>query len=165
MKYRQRRWQRWQIEVMWGTAAGSRGYTLYVCSEKRYEYYSSDICIVCATRRSWCNRGYHTSSLDIIWYNCFTVSPPPPECTAQLKVQCTGCTLPQYFNHMYACCEVKRVYCLVVFGAGPGQRSSKRWMSSSELSESQAVITPRSPTRSRQLTTPVTLEWCVCVCV
>lgn len=60
-------------------------------------------------------------------------------------------------------CEVERVYCLVVFGAGPGQRSSKHWMSSSELSESQAVITPRSPTHSRQLT-PVTLEWCVCVC-
>lgn len=60
-------------------------------------------------------------------------------------------------------CEVERVYCLVVFGAGPGQRSSKHWMSSSELSESQAVITPRSPTHSRQLTTPVTLEWCVCV--
>lgn len=38
-------------------------------------------------------------------------------------------------------------------------------MSSSELSESQAVITPRSPTRSRQLTTPVTPEWCVYVCV
>lgn len=59
-------------------------------------------------------------------------------------------------------CEVERVYCLVVFGAFPGQRSSKHWMSSSELSESQAVITPRSPTHSRQLTTPVTLEWCVC---
>lgn len=62
-------------------------------------------------------------------------------------------------------CEVERVYCLVVFGAGPGQRSSKHWMSSSELSGSQAVITPRSPTHSRQLTTPVTPEWCVCVCV
>lgn len=57
------------------------------------------------------------------------------------------------------------VCCLVVFGAGPGQRSSKHWMSSSELSESQAVITPRSPTHSRQLTTPVTTERHVCVCV
>lgn len=61
-------------------------------------------------------------------------------------------------------CEAERLCCLVVFGAGPGQRSSKHWMSSSELSESQAVITPRSPTHSRQLTTPVTPE-CVCVCV
>lgn len=57
------------------------------------------------------------------------------------------------------------VCCLVVFGAGPGQRSSKHWMSSSELSESQAVITPRSPTHSRQLTTPVTPERHACVCV